>query len=248
MKTFYSQQGEDIFIYRNFINLKTTDGVFVELGGCDGITYSNTKFFEDEFNFKGVLIEPTKQYNNMIINRPNCENYNLAVGYNDEPVIFLGDGATAGVSNLMTEQFKKSWHTTSYEYYVNSMPFCKILEKSNIKYIDLLSIDVEGGELMVLETMNWNIPVYVVLIELDNHNPVKDEKCREMLRLKGFIFYNRMCINEFWINPEYFRKNILWDDNIINNNFSNIYELGNFIFLERHVVSEVEDSLRKYSK
>jgi hypothetical protein len=247
-KIFYSQQGEDIFIYRNFINLKRSDGIFVELGGVDGITYSNTKFFEDELNFKGVLIEPTKQYDKMIINRPKCDNYNLAVSYNKEKIKFLGDGATAGASDLMTENFKKSWHKQSYEYYVDGMPFCKILEKSNIKYIDLLSIDVEGGELMVMETMNWNIPVYVVLIELDNHNSDKDEKCREILRSNGFKFYNKMCINEFWINPNYFRKDLLWDNTIINDNFSSIYELGKFVFLERHVVWEVEQSLRKYYK
>ena len=248
MNTFYSQQGEDIFIYRNFINSKRSDGIFVELGGVDGITYSNTKFFEDELNFKGVLIEPTKQYDKMIINRPKCDNYNLAVSYTKEKIKFLGDGATAGASDLMTENFKKSWHKQSYEYYVDGIPFCKILEKSNIKYIDLLSIDVEGGELMVMETMNWNIPVYIVLIELDNHNPDKDKKCREILKSNGFIFHNKMFINEFWINPNYYRKNLLWDNTIINDNFSTIYELGKFVFLERHVVWEVEQSLRKYYK
>ena len=247
-KTFYSQQGEDIFIYRNFINSKRSDGVFVELGGVDGITYSNTKFFEDELDFKGVLIEPTKQYDKMIINRPKCDNYNLAVSYKKDKIKFLGDGATAGASDLMTENFKKSWHKQSYEYYVDGEPFGDILNKSNIKYIDLLSIDVEGGELMVMETMNWNIPVYLVLIELDNHNPDKDEKCREILRQNGFKFYNKMCINEFWVNPKYFRKDLLWDNTIINNNFSTIYELGKFVFLEKHVVWEVEQSLRQYYK
>lgn len=247
-KTFYSQQGEDIFIYRNFINSKRSDGIFVELGGVDGITYSNTKFFEDELNFKGVLIEPTKQYDKMIINRPKCDNYNLAVSYTKEKIKFLGDGATAGASDLMTENFKKSWHKQSYEYYVDDEPFGDILNKSNIEYIDLLSIDVEGGELMVMETMNWNIPVYVVLIELDNHNPDKDEKCRKILRSNGFIFHNKMCINEFWINPNYYRKNLLWDNTIINDNFSSIYELGRFVFLEKHVVWEVEQSLKKYYK
>ena len=44
--TFYSQQGEDFFIFRNFINLPTKDGIFLELGACDGLLYSNTMFFE----------------------------------------------------------------------------------------------------------------------------------------------------------------------------------------------------------
>ena len=38
MKTFYSQQGEDVFIYKNFINKFNSSGIFVELGGMNGIT------------------------------------------------------------------------------------------------------------------------------------------------------------------------------------------------------------------
>ena len=62
MDIYYSQQGEDLFIYRNFINKNDNkDGIFLELGACDGHVYSNTKFFEDKLNFKGILIEPEKE-------------------------------------------------------------------------------------------------------------------------------------------------------------------------------------------
>ena len=59
--TFYSQQGEDLLIYRNFINLPTKDGIFLELGACDGLLYSNTMFFEKYLGFSGILIEPLKE-------------------------------------------------------------------------------------------------------------------------------------------------------------------------------------------
>jgi hypothetical protein len=39
MKIFYSQQGEDVYIYKNFINKVSPDGIFVELGAMDGICY-----------------------------------------------------------------------------------------------------------------------------------------------------------------------------------------------------------------
>ncbi len=41
---FYAQQGEDVYTLFNFINKVTPDGIFVEIGGFDGLTYSNTKF------------------------------------------------------------------------------------------------------------------------------------------------------------------------------------------------------------
>ena len=42
---FYSQQGEDCYIFNNYINTQREDGTFVELGAMDGLWYSNTKFF-----------------------------------------------------------------------------------------------------------------------------------------------------------------------------------------------------------
>ena len=76
---FYSQLGEDLFIFKNFINKIVKDGIFIELGALDGIKYSNSKFFEDELGFTGILIEPTKNYQKLIINRPNCINLNIAI-------------------------------------------------------------------------------------------------------------------------------------------------------------------------
>lgn len=37
---FYSQQGEDLFIYNNFINNNVSDGIFVELGAYNGLKYN----------------------------------------------------------------------------------------------------------------------------------------------------------------------------------------------------------------
>jgi hypothetical protein len=243
MDTFYSQQGEDIYIYINFINKVCTDGIFVELGGMDGVTYSNTKFFEDKLKMTGTLIEPTHQFSNLVKNRPNCKCYNVAINYTTGPVKFLGDGATAGLIDTMHINFKDFWHRGSSEYFVEGEPISSILDKSNISYIDLMTIDVEGGEEVVLDTMNFNIPIYVICIELDGHNLEKDERCRKILLNNGFTLNKRMCINEFWVNNNYFRKDLLYDETQKLKFNNSVYEFGNFCFLERHVVHEVEEVL-----
>ena len=245
---FYSQQGEDIFIYRNFINKKTSCGIFVELGAMDGIRFSNTKFFQDELDFSGTLIEPTCQFVDLQKNRPKCDLYNVAVSYKKETIKYLGTDATAGAVESMSVYHKNSWLDNSQEYLVQAVPFCDILSKSNLSYIDLLSIDVEGAELMVLETMDWSIPVFVIVIELDGSNPEKDEKCRHLLQKQGFVFYHRMCINEFWVHPNYFRKNFLWDPLVENYVFKNSKDLGKFLYLEKHVAPEIKKSLQEFKK
>ena len=240
---YYSQQGEDIYIYRNFINKQVPDGIFVELGAMNGVTYSNTKFFEDNLQMSGVLIEPTSQYLDLIKNRPKCKNYNTAVNYTKNKVKFIGNYATAGLVETMHENFRKLCHTNPNEYYVDGEPFSDILQAGNITYIDFLSIDVEGGEEVVLQTMDFTIPVYVICIELDGMNIEKDERCRQILLRNGFSFDRRICINEMWHNSNYYRKGLLYDHSIQKKQFVTIHDLGKFHHLERHCIAEITKNL-----
>lgn len=211
---FYSQQGEDVFVYNHFMNMARKDGVFVELGGMDGVTYSNSKFFEDELGYTGVLIEPTTQFQSMQHYRPNCKNFNVAVGLENAIVKIMGTYATAGLVETMHEDFQKRHHPTSESYDVQARPFRDILKEADVEYIDFLSIDVEGGELLVLQSMDFSIPVYVIVIEMDGYNRMKDEACREILRSNGFSFKRRFANNEFWVKEDYARRSFLFDASI----------------------------------
>ena len=55
----FSQCQEDIFLNENYFHNKK-NGTFIELGALDGVVYSNTKFFEDQHGWSGILIEPHK--------------------------------------------------------------------------------------------------------------------------------------------------------------------------------------------
>jgi len=245
MPVFASQFGEDVYVLNNFINVNTSDGFFVELGAMDGYTYSNTRFFEEALEFKGVLIEPTNQYDKLAVNRPNCKNVNLAVNYSNEKSLFIGNGACGGLVDPMSQTFKEKYHKDKDGYYVNCAPFGDILRNNQVPYIDLLSIDVEGGEQVVLETMDWDIPVFVIIIELDGHNPEKDQKCRDILLERGFTFDIRVNINEFWINKNYARKEKLFSRGTLKLNFSNMFQHGHFPFLDmgHAYIHELRDSL-----
>ncbi len=224
---FYSQNNEDIFIYKNFINKRCESGIFVELGGYDGITYSNSKFFEETLGFKKiVLIEPTTYFNLMKQNRPNCDCYNYAISKTESKQLFIGEAnnAASGLLESMNQIHIDKFINNKNTYEVDTIEFFKLLHKSNLKYIDVLSIDVEGGELNVLETMDWSIPVYIIIIELDGENQEKDDKCKNILLSNGFEFITRINNNDFFINKYYFRKGDLFDENI---NFFGLDENNN---------------------
>lgn len=235
---FYSQQGEDVLTYKRYINKVCDDGVFLEIGGYDGVTYSNTKFFEDVLNFKGILIEPVKsQFDKLVQNRKKNICLNCAIDTSEKEVEILGDDATAGIVNYMSESFNQKHHSSTRKTErAMAYPLSKILKDHKITYVDFFSLDVEGGEEFVLRSIDFDaIQFYVICIELDGHNPQKDQNCREILSKNGFKFDLRMCINEFWINENYGRRDKLYS--------SKSWFTPAFRFLEQHLIQEVTEKL-----
>lgn len=202
---FYSQQNEDKILFEKYLNYK--NGFFIELGAMNGITYSNSLFFEKELSWNGVLIEPTNQFEQLKINRPNCFNYNYAVSETNGLVEFLGNDALGGITKTMHEKHKNGWklEEKGKKYYVESKPINEIIKSLDIKKVDLFSIDVEGGEYEVLKTFNWDIPVYVILIEM-GHDELRNNLCRDFMSGKKFVFDMVLGCNEVWVNHK--NKNV----------------------------------------
>lgn len=53
-----------------------------------------------------------------------------------------------------------------YSFPVPCQPLATILKRYGVTQIDFFSLDVEGSELIVLQTMDWRVKVHVFLIEL----------------------------------------------------------------------------------
>ena len=219
----YSQHGEEMDIIKNFMPKidQVKDGTFVELGGFDGITYSNTKGIEDAFGFSGVLIEPGDVFVAMDLNRPNTQNFRAAISTKLGEVEFTGlrGTATAGTTEKIIEatvngpldKDKKTKEIKKLEELSHAVPgatLSNILQRSKLEYIDLLCIDVEGSELEVLKTMDWSIPVYIICIEMHSNDFRKDQQkqIRKILKKQGFTYKKTFHHDEFWINDAYFRK------------------------------------------
>jgi len=77
-----SQSFEDLILFKVcFQNLKQP-GVYLEAGALDGVTLSNTYFYEKCLNWTGILIEPSpasyarlekKRPNNLLLNVTGCK-------------------------------------------------------------------------------------------------------------------------------------------------------------------------------
>jgi mRNA-degrading endonuclease HigB of HigAB toxin-antitoxin module len=132
--------------------------------------------------------------------------YNYAVSNNDAKYIeFIGDNAEGGVlNNINTKIEKYNWKS----YKVKNIKMKELLQESNFKYIDFMIIDVEGSELSLLQSINFEFPIFCIIIEAHSNEPEKNKMFGDFLKSNGFTFKERQRGNEIWLNLNYFRKHL----------------------------------------
>ena len=123
-------------------------GVYIELGGLDGVFQSNTKWLQDEFEWAGILIEPSpNKFNECVKNRPNNSFFNCAcVSFDYGSDKIKGDFIGTAMSSVGG---KRKNRLPSVE--VDAKTLQEIMNLSPYNDIDFLSLDVEGYELEVLK-------------------------------------------------------------------------------------------------
>ena len=149
-------------------------GVFVEAGANDGLRQSNTLRLEKEHGWSGLLIEPSPAaYAALGENRPTAVHINAALvsaSFVGESVRgAFSDGQLTGtlapelvsrasdvprsivqrVASKLRRVLRLKPKVTLVE--VPALTLAECLEESGIKTLNLLSLDVEGYELEVLQ-------------------------------------------------------------------------------------------------
>ena len=230
-KQYFSQASEDKWLWTKVFSEQPQEdivgGTYIELGALDGIQYSNTLFFEKSMDWRGILIEahPANNLRAAQERRRNAAMFTVAIcrvtdstpGFVD----FTTHGGAIGASlKDASPEFMKSWHPAKRENNTNHsiacVPLQNLIDATGLFHINLFSLDVEGAELTVLQTVNFNITnIHVILVELDGTNKLKDEKVRELLKSHGFMAHNESIrdacesksancpLNEVYVNPNF---------------------------------------------
>ena len=197
MAHFKSQSGEDRKLLEWFGGL--SNGTYLEIGGLDGMTFSNTYVFNKALGWKGVLIElSTQNFAELVKNRPN-EIATINAGVCDEKRILHyveGRGATNGIWEFASQSFKDKWWT---ELTLDS-PSVKPLECAPLAdllephvgpsfFFDFFSLDVEGAEFEILKAIDFSrLGFGIILTEADEHHTLKNLVLRNLLESKGYTF------------------------------------------------------------
>lgn len=156
---FFSQAGQDAFLDEKVFKGQR-GGVFVEIGGYDGITGSNCLFFELLRGWTGLLIEPSPTYFKKAASFRKATCLQLAVADQEGEAEFLDvhegytqmSGLTASYDGELRQQVEQDPRHKGELIKVKTKPLPQILGEHFLKEIDFISLDVEGGEMAVLST------------------------------------------------------------------------------------------------
>ena len=175
------------------------NGVFIELGAYDGIMQSNTAFFEFYRNWTGILIEPSSKFNDCMKNRPNSRSFNAACvskDYTHDTVKIDNDaGPMTSIDGLRTNR------KGSLE--VKATTLSKIIDSTEFKEIDFLSLDAEGYEYEILNGL-----------DLSRHRPkymMIEIYSKDLTKITEFLMQNNY---ELVMNLTNYNKvdNPIWDE------------------------------------
>ena len=172
----YSQDGEDIVLYSFFEGKKKYKGIYVDIGAHHPVRFSNTYFFYKR-GWRGINIDPTP--NSMTpFNFLRRRDINLEIGIGKESGSLTFFCFNEPALNTFDEQIAKQRNQIdSYRITktiaINIEPLKNILQRhipigSNI---DFFSIDVEGLDLEVLASNDWDNykPNYILVEDVDFH-------------------------------------------------------------------------------
>lgn len=180
-----SQSNEDRAMYELFYKSPPKcSGTIVEIGALDGLTYSNSYFFEMALGWKSLLVEANPiNFAKLQRNRPDAFTVHAAM-CSQKNVIFKGRNAVGGIVSEMSENHVKNWIKSSDPVVeVPCRRWHELFSKFEILHIDIFVIDVEGGELSVLSVMDWAVSVDYFIIE----NNERSSEVVDLLAEKGYF-------------------------------------------------------------
>eukprot|EP00316_Scyphosphaera_apsteinii_P004962 CAMPEP_0119311788 /NCGR_PEP_ID=MMETSP1333-20130426/23859_1 /TAXON_ID=418940 /ORGANISM="Scyphosphaera apsteinii, Strain RCC1455" /LENGTH=265 /DNA_ID=CAMNT_0007316259 /DNA_START=166 /DNA_END=963 /DNA_ORIENTATION=- len=164
----WSQHGQDVAV--DDILGKRRDGFFVEVGGFDGETGSNTLFLETQRNWTGLLIEAVPQSYEALRRRDRgCYTAHACIG-SDAALTFRVAGQISSseqyssAAHMARIHSELRHHQPSYfgagapiagnrTVRVRCYPLADLMCATGHTHVDYLSLDVEGAEVPVLRSI-----------------------------------------------------------------------------------------------
>lgn len=191
----YSQEGEDMILRRIFG--QKTDGFYVDVGAHHPMRFSNT-YLLYKLGWTGINIEPNPEAMPFFSKiRSRDTNLNLGVASIEGTLkYYMFNDSALNTFNIevANKRIDKSDYKIINEVSVKVSRLDKILAQHSLKFrqIDLLTIDVEGLDLDVLKSNDWEKyrPNWVLVEQLGLSDlELFDFETHAFMISKGYVLF-----------------------------------------------------------
>jgi FkbM family methyltransferase len=159
------------------------NGMFIELGGNDGLQQSNSFLLERELGWRGILIEAVPELAaEAARNRPHATIVCAAVS----------SASHFGIASMDEQDLVSKMSTTPGRLLVATTTLSTIVDQvTSGEPPDLLSIDVEGHEIDVLEGLDLtrHRPRWILVETAQRPNVSKALECYELVAQLSYHDY-----------------------------------------------------------
>jgi FkbM family methyltransferase len=178
------------------------DGFYVDIGANDGISCSNTYALE-KMGWKGACIEPQPDIFKKLRHFRECDCYNTALsslsGDIMEFIKVKNFNELSGFSEWMTEENKKAINESGDVERINitTKTFDDIMKNyPGIKTIDFMSLDVEGYELNILKSIDFQAYNFrFITVEENEHG----DEITALMSKNGYKYLMRAGIDMMFV-------------------------------------------------
>jgi FkbM family methyltransferase len=164
---------------------------FFEAGAYDGFTESNTLMFERCLNWTGVLLEANPRHYEDLLKSGRHRAHRIHVAPS------CAEAGAITISNGLTDATTKFDPKTPPRriFKVPCVPLQRVISQLGLTHFDFLSLDVEGAELDVMNTLDFNkTSADLMLVESRNRDysthSSKSEGVRKLVRAAGYDVQN----------------------------------------------------------
>ena len=205
----FAQVGQDEWIIDFF--KEKQNGVFVDIGANDGITFSNSYVLEKYYNWSGIAIEAIPDMYTTLQKHRNCTILNVCASnftgftkfetMTEFPEYLQANGFNINMLSGISTTWR--WQDTpdSPQYRITIDVMCvniqEIFDHFKLTNIDYLSVDCEGCELSIINAIHWDrMKIRVLHVEMALE--IEDIDHQIFMKMKS-IGYKHSYIGHDWI-------------------------------------------------
>lgn len=195
---------QDRIVWDLWLKYLGASGTFVDVGASDGVTSSNTLFFE-KLGWTGLCVEPRPDaFEKLVNSRPGsiCEGCAIHAepsGYDSE----LNDRRDSRSHKMLVPRKMSLDNRVQKQIPVKGELLQTLLDRHSIVKINYLSVGVKNSEMDVVLSIDFDRVSIDVMTIKNNHNTTD---IRDLLGHHGYIHAGKIEIDDVFVHPAMHRS------------------------------------------